>query len=469
MRARIHWVTAALILGGGGLAAVLGTAGRTAAGPPAIHALTFANAHGTHRTFTTDPSGSIDFTNPFFQDLGTNGRTCFSCHRPAQGWTITPEEVQARFQATAGLDPLFRANDGSNCEGADLSTIDARRSAFTLLLDKGLIRVEVAVPADAEFEIVEVDDPYRCNAPLIEPSLYRRPLPTTNLAFLSAIMWDGRETISGHAITADLVTQASSATTGHAEGVSPSPAQLQQIVEFQMSLFTAQTQATHAGSLTAQGARAGPDHLSAQPFCIGINDPLNMLPAMPGACVGPVAPFNPVASTSFAAWARAGSPGRRAIARGEAIFNTRPFVIDNVKGLNGGPSDPVAGPIAAGTCTVCHDTPNVGNHSVAMALDIGLADASRRTADLPLYTLQHKSTGEQLQTTDPGRALVTGRWRDVGKFKGPILRGLAARPPYFHNGAAATLDEAVDFYEERFNLGLTAQEKADLVAFLRAL
>jgi cytochrome c peroxidase len=39
----------------------------------------------------------------------------------------------------------------------------------------------------------------------------------------------------------------------------------------------------------------------------------------------------------------------------------------------------------------------------------------------------------------------------------------------FHNGAAATLEEAVDFYDTRFNIGLTAREKADLVAFLKAL
>ena len=74
-----------------------------------------------------------------------------------------------------------------------------------------------------------------------------------------------------------------------------------------------------------------------------------------------------------------------------------------------------------------------------------------------------------MRTTDPGRAMISGKWADVGKFKGPILRGLAARAPYFHNGAAATLDEVVQFYEDRFNIGLTAQEKADLAAFLRAL
>ena len=65
--------------------------------------------------------------------------------------------------------------------------------------------------------------------------------------------------------------------------------------------------------------------------------------------------------------------------------------------------------------------------------------------------------------------MITGKWLDIGKFKGPILRGLAGRAPYFHNGSAATLDEAIDFYESRFNLGLTPQEKSDLIAFLRAL
>jgi cytochrome c peroxidase len=104
-----------------------------------------------------------------------------------------------------------------------------------------------------------------------------------------------------------------------------------------------------------------------------------------------------------------------------------------------------------------------------MALNLGLADESRRTPDLPLYTLQNKMTGERLRTTDPGRAMVTGKWSDIGKFKGPILRALASRAPYFHNGSAATLAEVVDFYNVRFNLGLTRQEKIDLVAFLSAL
>ena len=50
-----------------------------------------------------------------------------------------------------------------------------------------------------------------------------------------------------------------------------------------------------------------------------------------------------------------------------------------------------------------------------------------------------------------------------------MLRGLAARAPYFHNGSAATLDQVARFYDTRFNIGLSDQERADLVAFLRTL
>ena len=118
--------------------------------------------------------------------------------------------------------------------------------------------------------------------------------------------------------------------------------------------------------------------------------------------------------------------------------------------------------------TTCHDSPNVGNHSVKAPLDIGLADPARASY-LPVYKLVNLATHQSVHVTDPGRAMVTGKWADVGKFKGPILRALAARAPYFHNGSAATLDEVIDFYETRFHLGLSAQQKADLVAFLRCL
>ena len=88
---------------------------------------------------------------------------------------------------------------------------------------------------------------------------------------------------------------------------------------------------------------------------------------------------------------------------------------------------------------------------------------------LPVFTLRNKVTGETKTITDPGRGLITGRWRDIGKMKVPVLRGLAGRAPYFHNGSARTLDEVLDFYDKRFHIGFSRREKEDLVAFLSAL
>lgn len=65
--------------------------------------------------------------------------------------------------------------------------------------------------------------------------------------------------------------------------------------------------------------------------------------------------------------------------------------------------------------------------------------------------------------------MISGNCADIGKLKGPILRGLAARAPYFHNGSAATLTDVVNFYDQRFNIGFTARQRQDLVNFLNTL
>ena len=151
----------------------------------------FPNPSGESATFTSD--GSIDLNNPFFRSLGTNGRTCASCHQPDQGWSISADQVQARFDATDGTDPIFRTNDGSNCDhDIDVSTLKGRDKAYSLLTSRGLIRIAIDVPLTAEFEVTSVDNPYGCNE-TSTLSLYRRPLPSTNLRALSTVMWDGRE------------------------------------------------------------------------------------------------------------------------------------------------------------------------------------------------------------------------------------------------------------------------------------
>jgi len=331
-----------------------------------------------------------------------------------------------------------------------------------MLLTRGLIRVGLPVPASAEFELVAVDDPYHF-ASAAELSLFRRPLPTANLKFDSTVMWDGRETVPGAPIPSDLATQASDATTGHAQGMPLTAAQRASIVQFELALTSAQILDTRARDLDDSGARGGADEIHLQTFYIGIND--NLGDSQTGA------PFTPIVFSLYDAWTHAtglAADARRAVARGQALFNTRPIAIAGVSGIN---DEPIFGTpaVLAGTCTTCHDTPNAGNHSVVAPLDIGLVDAPRRTPDMPLYTLRNKTTGELRQVTDPGRALISGKWKHIGRFKGPMLRNLAARAPYFHNGSAADLDAVIDFYDSRFHIGLTAAEKADLVAFLRSL
>jgi cytochrome c peroxidase len=190
---------------------------------------------------------------------------------------------------------------------------------------------------------------------------------------------------------------------------------------------------------------------------------------------------------------------RKMIAAGEKLFNSRALTITSVRGLNDNATLAkalgVSLPIRSfpGTCTTCHDTPNVGDHSVALPLDIGTGHDPGMETDpqiaqglaqlsfprLPVYEITgcsdpfatpgQSSTPYVIYTTDPGKSLITGNCSDVNRIKGPILRGLAARAPYFHNGAARDLSELLDFYNQRFQMNLTAEEKAQLTAFLNSL
>ncbi|MGE5303074.1 MAG: hypothetical protein ACM3TN_07070, partial [Alphaproteobacteria bacterium] len=262
----------------------------------------------------------------------------------------------------------------------------------------------------------------------------------------------------------DLSSQANNATVGHAQGAPLTNQQRENIVNFETALFTAQVLDNLAGPLIARGAKGGPVNLSKQDFYIGINDLFGDSQTN--------APFNPIVFNIYDAWKGLTGKGingaRAAVARGEELFNTKLIQIRDVSGINDEQAfgKPV---VVNGTCTTCHDSPNAGDHSVAAPLNIGIADAARRTADMPLYTLRNTTTGETVQTTDPGRALLTGKWKDIGRFKGPILRGLAARAPYFHDGSAKDLQAVIDFYDSRFGIGFTDQEKKDLIAFLRTL
>jgi hypothetical protein len=453
---------------------------------------------------TVSVNGPVNERSAFFQSLGTNGRTCATCHVASQAMSLSAQGIQSRFAQTRGRDPLFAPVDGANCPSARSGSA----ADHSLLLNHGLIRVFLPLPANAQFTVSVVHDPYGC-AMVPDPtggqsiiSVYRRPLPTSNLNFLSTIMFDGRET---HAplndvqtfpvnLTADLTQQALNAITIHTQSIRPpTSAELADIVGFELGLFSAQVYDADAGLLSARGAAGGPVNLAGEPYYPGVNDSLGADPADTA--------FDPAAMTLFTAWstlyAKDGGfieahqdAARRKIAAGAALFNSAPVQISNVRGLNdnaalGNPST------FAGTCTTCHDTPNIGDHSLPLALDIGTAHsvlpgaepdrnivaglAQLSVPDLPVYLINgcpnpfNPGQAESFYTTDPGKALISGLCSDFNRGKGPILRGLAARAPYFHNGAAANLDELVNFYNQRFQMNLTEGQKQDLIAFLNSL
>src|SRR5258706_9540284 len=259
-----------------------------------------------------------------------------------------------------------------------------------------------------------------------------------------------------------------------------------------MALFTAQSVGNGTGRLDTQGATGGPKALVTQPFFISINSSVHPLACgfeQPGGIVEGHGQFTSPIFNIFNAWA--GLPytdPRAAVARGQAIFNSKPINITGVEGIN---DDVAAGRLLTGgvsslqgTCGPCHDTPNVGNHSFPTPLNIATGDPNPSNPSvnlggldvsyLPSITVcktdsQGLPTSNCKTTTDLGQALIDGKFDHVGKIKGPILRGLSARAPFFHNGSAQTLLDAVHFYENRFGLVLTAQEESDLVALLSVL
>ena len=464
-------------------------------GAPIPNLQPFADPTGIVATYYT--TGDIDATNPFFQSLGTNGRACVTCHQPSDGFSFSAAHAKVRFDLTDGNDPLFAAVDGANRPNATTGNEDEH----SLILNEGLIRIGLPVPASAQFAIRAVHDPYGCalfadpNTGQLMASVYRRPLPTTNLNFLSAVMFDGRESIAplnnpssfSANLIADLTHQAMDATNGHAQAspqLTISDPRLLPIVKLELGFFTAQTTDQSAGQLNVLGANGGPQYLAGQPYYPGIND--SLAPSV----------FNPDVFTIYSAWQNLqGSPSdptvaaRQAVAAGELLFNTFPLTITAVRGLNDNPA--LGSPVQIiGTCTTCHDTPNAGDHSLPLPLDIGTGHSVKQetnaqiagglsqlsVANLHVFELSGCPDPQNpvqvlppFYTSDPGKALISGACVDINRIKGPILRGLAARAPYFHNGAAANLKQVVDFYNQRFQMNLTDQQKAQLVAFLQTL
>jgi len=425
------------------------------------------NDRGFAETFHT--AGTIDRTNPFFTPNGGNGRTCETCHLSDQGWTITPEAVSDLFDATQGLALIFNPLDEGSRPDNDVSTLKARKKAFkSTLLKHGVTRFPLSFPPTAELTVTAASDPTGFVTPT-NLIIFRRPTPVSNEAKVAQTNWAFQPSdFGGTDVPTFLVPNAQGATFFHLQNPALPVALAQQMRDFQLGLFLAQSFDNDAGALDTGGAKGGPANLAQQEFHVGINDiqsptftrkVFNIFDAW----------ANADADRSLRGAAKKQAEARASINRGQEIFNFYEFNISGVNGLN----DLLGQRVVRGTCSLCHNAPNVGGHSVIRFFDTGTVDAPNCLSDYPIMTLKNNATGQTRKVCDAGRAgsgfPPSGKWADVGRFRAPPLRGLAARSPYFHDGQADSIDKVIEFYEQRFNFNLSGKEKKDLGNFLEAL
>ena len=356
------------------------------------------------------------------------------------------------------------------------------------------------VPVEPEFTIEVVRDPTGCDTdpdygltsetPTI--SVYRRPRVAANLKYISyesnalngkrlGIVND-RDPVTGKFMNMNIMsdarepslyTQAVSASKSHLQTlVELTPEQVDRIVAFESQIFAAQVTSKDGGALAYAGGpeALGPENMMKKERWLGDNfgtplfDRFEMWQPAPGETA---------AERNF----------RESAARGYDVFFIRPFFITDAMHIN----TVGLGSPAKRTCATCHNSGMVGTDLSAGWMDVGSTNLpfareavpnpwSDDRHGLPLFKITcnerarpHPFLGREIYTQDPGRALISGRCYDVGSIVMGQLRSLSAREPYFSNGSASSLRDVVDFYDRRFNIGYTEQEKHDLTNFLSIL
>ncbi|CAN5546819.1 hypothetical protein BH09PSE5_BH09PSE5_26260 [soil metagenome] len=473
----------------------------------------------------------IPSKNAFFQSLGANGRSCFSCHQPADGMSLSKSTIQRAFLLTGGRDPMFAPVDGANCPSSVprnetvVSVLgglfgggrQSLRDSHSLLLNKGLFRVFLPVPTttqdlssiggppahDVEFTIDVVKDPYGCNtdkayAEATEAngtetrkmvSVYRRPRMSANLGTIErpALTLGGGGLPNIDFVTGTPVTDVATGMpiSGNIMWDGREPTLESQAAHATMGHAQAidpptkdqvdQMVAFEKSVLTAQSYHVLAGDLTRN-SATGGPKPMATAPSTFGD-------FDTYKnwSTTTGSNATISDKARASIARGQALFNKRDITVDNVPGFNNtallGTTNP-----ATTHCSSCHgNLPTGSDPFPAGQRDIGIGGAAvafggpKPSNDLPVFKVSCKegfSTpyyGKEVVTNDPGLALITGKCADIGRRSVPQLRALAARSPYFSDGSEETLEGVVKVYNNRFHIGLNAGEITDLANFLAAL
>lgn len=428
---------------------------------------------------------------PFFTALSPSGRACVTCHQPSDSMSLSAQTAQERWKATGGKDPLFAAYDGSNCP----TLPQDRPESHSLLLERGLIRIQRAWPprdmlgrqVKPDYSIEVVRDPTGCNSGRYGPvadhpsiSVYRRPRPLANMKYLLAVGFaydpkqgmplpldpETNKPLSGNLMAdgraSTLNAQMIDASATHLEMTKHlTREQMKAITDFESRLFTAQQHDASGADLDADGADGGPMKLA------------KSQPGQLGSIGKPVWSEYEAWEKPKAGLSKEEAAYRTSVARGAKVFRDKTFLITDSSGINSpiGFGNPVRN-----SCVFCHNMSQMGNDVAPGQVDLGTTTLpfADPAPHLPLFRITclgrpHPHYGRVIYTSDPGYALTTGRCADVGKITLQSMRGLAARAPYFSNGSAKDLRGVVDYYDRRYHIGYTEQEKRDLVNLMSAL
>jgi cytochrome c peroxidase len=346
------------------------------------------------------------------ETFGGNGRTCDTCHSlTTQTGTVSPEDALERYEKNP-RDPLF-LSDGSD---------DGRGHGVTRILRDATILITLPLPPNITL----------ADYPTTRTITLRRGIPTTHNtpALDPVLMLDGREP--------NLPIQALHAIQVHDQPhVVPTMNDLLGISQFELT------------------------------------EPFFSSPTLRAYAKGGPPPVLPQGTTDSEK-------------RGRLFFVDAPFVA-------GG---------KAGSCAFCHSGPLLNQTSASFVQATnGLVPAGTRFQSVAVSEVNeignpvqqfilHNADGSTtpLCSPDPGRALITGNippiplpcsalgppFSDWNAFKIPILWGVKDTAPYFHDNSAKTLEDVAAHYARFFKMipapvTLTAQDQADIVAYLKLL
>ena len=409
------------------------------------------NSAGVAETFHT--SGVIDRTNPFFQNMGTNGRTCETCHDSRSAWTTSAKVMTDLFESTAGTHPLFVSlHDSGTRPDAPTGNIQQKRAAFKTLLDFGVHRFTRTNHVGIDYDVIAVDDPWGWST-VASFSNFRRA--GTNMGNVNRVVSSTTTGTPSPTVRAQLEGLMNGATGFHAQTTVPVPVEKRVAgADFMLGLSFAQSIDNVAGPLDAAGARGGPVNLAAEPYPVAGR--FDLYDAWIDAC-GDGPGVGSACNTQ--------NRKREQIARGQELFNTLQFQVSGVAGLN----DALGIPALTTTCNGCHRAKNIGGSTSVRFMDIGVNDESNRADFLPLLTVRNRNTGEIRKTTELGRALndaAVGRHRQ-GSRAGAARSGVTGA--VLSSGQAKDINPRSSNSTRSFPIDLNNSKRSDLEAFLLAL